>query len=75
MNKIITFTLGGINFEYDEEKNNRNIQKHGISFKQAARVFFDYDRIELYDEEHSIDEDILKGFIKTEMVLLLALHD
>lgn len=57
MNKIITFTLGGINFEYDEEKNNRNIQKHGISFKQAARVFFDYDRIELYDEEHSIDED------------------
>ncbi|MCD7766489.1 MAG: BrnT family toxin [Lachnospiraceae bacterium] len=44
-------------FEYDEEKNSRNIQKHGISFKSAARVFFDYDRIEFYDEENSITED------------------
>lgn len=53
----VTFTLGGMTFEYDEEKNRKNIQKHGISFKSAARVFFDYDRIELYDEEHSEDED------------------
>ncbi len=28
-----------------------------ISFKSAARVFFDYDRIELYDEENSEVED------------------
>ena len=55
--KMVTFTLGGMFFEYDEEKNQKNIQKHGISFKNAARVFFDYDRIELYDEEHSDDED------------------
>ena len=46
-----------MNFEYDEEKNRKNIQKHGISFKSAARVFFDYDRIEMFDEEHSYDED------------------
>ncbi|MBQ9823023.1 MAG: BrnT family toxin [Solobacterium sp.] len=44
-------------FEYNEEKNRINIQKHGISFRSAARVFFDYDRIELYDEENSQDED------------------
>ena len=44
-------------FEYDEEKNRKNVQKHGISFRNAARAFFDYDRIELYDEEHSDDED------------------
>ncbi|MBD5148831.1 MAG: BrnT family toxin [Oscillibacter sp.] len=44
-------------FEYDSEKNRKNIEKHGISFKSAARVFFDYDRIELYDESHSEDED------------------
>lgn len=49
--------LGEIVFEYDEEKNQKNIQKHGISFKNAARVFFDYDRIEFYDEEHSQDEE------------------
>ena len=53
----VRFTLGGMLFEYDPEKNRKNIEKHGISFKSAARVFFDYDRIELYDEAHSENED------------------
>ncbi len=44
-------------FEYDEEKNQANIKKHGISFKVAARVSFDYNRIELYDEANSYTED------------------
>ena len=56
-NKYITFILGGITFEYDENKNKTNIKKHGISFKSAARVFFDYDRIELYDEENSVFDE------------------
>ena len=54
---VVRFTLGGLLFEYDPEKNRKNIEKHGISFKSAARIFFDYDRIELYDEIHSGDED------------------
>ena len=54
---VVRFTLGGMLFEYDPEKNRKNIEKHGISFKSAARVFFDYDRIELYDEVHSGEED------------------
>ena len=56
-NRNIIFKMGGILFEYDEEKNISNIGKHGISFKSAARVFFDYNRIEMYDEENSIEED------------------
>ena len=55
--KTITFMLGGMFFEYDEEKNEKNIKKHGISFKSAARIFFDYDRIELFDEENSEYEE------------------
>lgn len=55
--KTISFSLNGMLFEYDEEKNQQNIRKHGISFRSAARVFFDYDRIEFYDEENSADED------------------
>ena len=55
--RCISFTLGSMFFEYDEEKNKKNIEKHGISFKSAARIFFDYDRIEFYDEENSIEED------------------
>lgn len=54
---VVRFTLGGLLFEYDSEKNRKNIEKHGSSFKRAARIFFDYDRIELYDELHSGDED------------------
>jgi len=55
--RTVSFSLGGMLFEYDENKNEINIQKHGISFRHAARVFFDYDRIEYYDDEHSENED------------------
>ena len=54
---LVSFTLSGMQFEYDEAKNQQNIDKHGISFMNAARVFFDYDRIKFYDEEHSRDEN------------------
>ena len=44
-------------FEWDEEKNRINKKKHKISFETAAHVFYDPDYIEMYDFEHSIDED------------------
>ncbi|MDO4961213.1 MAG: BrnT family toxin [Eubacteriales bacterium] len=44
-------------FEWDEEKEQKNIRKHGIDFSTAALVFGDDNRIELYDESHSFDED------------------
>ena len=52
-NRTVSFSLGGMAFEYDEEKNQINIKKHGISFRSAARIFFDYDRIEFFDDAHS----------------------
>lgn len=56
INRNVNFTLGGMVFEYDEQKNQINIKKHGIPFTAAARVFFDYDRIEMTDDAHSDDE-------------------
>lgn len=44
-------------FEWDEEKNAVNIEKHKISFETAAHVFYDPAYIEMYDFEHSVDED------------------
>ena len=35
-------------FEWDEEKNRRNIKKHGISFNTAVLVFGDENRIEYF---------------------------
>jgi hypothetical protein len=44
-------------FEWDEEKEKINIKKHHISFNLAKKVFNDINRIEIYDIQHSIDED------------------
>ena len=44
-------------FEWDENKNKSNINKHGISFQLAARVFQDAHVIILPDELHSTDEE------------------
>ena len=44
-------------FEWDEDKNAINKQKHKISFETALHVFDDLDYIEIYDFEHSKDED------------------
>ena len=44
-------------FEWDSEKERLNIENHGIDFETAMLVFNDDDRIEIYDVEHSIDED------------------
>lgn len=56
-NNQIFFVINDIYFEYDKEKNESNIKKHDISFEIAARVFFDQNRIEMYDEENSSEED------------------
>lgn len=53
--KTVTFSLGGMIFEYDEKKNKINIEKHGISFKSAARVFFDTERIRKNENGAEID--------------------
>ena len=46
-----------LNFEWDEEKNEINKKKHKISFETAVHVFDDPDYIEMYDFEHSKDEE------------------
>ena len=50
-------TITYLNFEWDREKAKRNKIKHGISFKAAAKVFNDPNRLEEYDFEHSFDEE------------------
>ena len=40
-------------FEWDEQKNIINIEKHGVSFDIAAKAFVDPHRLTLADENHS----------------------
>lgn len=46
-----------LSFEWDEVKAEINKRKHGISFETAAQVFLDDDRLEIYDEAHSTEEE------------------
>lgn len=54
--ETVSFELAGIHFEYDRAKEEKNITKHGISFRIAARVFFDYDYIEAPDDDNEDGE-------------------
>lgn len=44
-------------FEWDENKNQANIRKHGIDFEYAKFAFLDPYRKTFYDENHSYDEE------------------
>lgn len=44
-------------FEWDEEKNQKNIKKHNISFEEAKTVFYDKKALFDFDKNHSDDED------------------
>ena len=48
--------IGDLFFEWDSEKAEKNIRKHGISFETAGKVFQDTSIIELFDSLHSDTE-------------------
>ncbi len=43
-------------FEWDEEKDRTNREKHGVGFEQAQRAFLDPRRRVMVDEAHSGQE-------------------
>lgn len=58
-------------FEWDKIKNKQNVKKHGITFKEASKLFTGRaEYLELFDNLHSEDEDrfiaigpIVKGIV------------
>jgi uncharacterized DUF497 family protein len=53
-------------FIWDPEKEQENVREHGVDFKTAEQVFFDYNRKERYDDDSSDNEDRWQtmGFFK-----------
>ena len=64
-----------IRFEWDENKNTINRQKHKISFEEAKTVFYDENALLIDDPDHSETEDrfILLG-LSREAKLLVVCH-
>ena len=61
-------------FEWDENKNQLNIRKHGINFRDAGYVFSDPFALNIPDDEHSNNEErwLLLGQNLNEQVLLVV---
>ncbi len=61
-------------FEWDENKNQLNIRKHGIDFHDAAYVFSDPFALSIPDDDHSEMEErwLLLGKCLNESVLLVV---
>ena len=64
-----------IQFVWDENKNQRNRRKHGITFDEASTAFTDENGRVIFDPEHSEDEDrfILLG-LDSSLRLLVVCH-
>jgi uncharacterized protein len=62
-------------FEWNEEKAQINLSKHGISFTEATTVFEDPNCLLMDDPQHSIDERrfLILGY-STVNRLLLVVH-
>jgi hypothetical protein len=53
----VQYQLGDLKFSWDTEKYRRNVQKHGITFEEAATTWLDRNAIEEFDQAHSTRED------------------
>ena len=72
--EILLMTVVQGRFEWDSEKNEINVQKHGFSFEEVLYVFNDHFAIESIDRENSSLEETrykLIGRIKTQIILFV----
>ena len=67
--------MNEIHFEWNFEKAKANLKKHGVSFEEAATVFWDDFALEFYDDSHSHLEDrMLLLDLSSKIRLLLICH-
>lgn len=64
-------------FEWDPNKAELNLEKHGVAFEEATSVFADLMFITVVDDEHSIDEEryITIGMSAQGRLLMIAHTD
>lgn len=64
-----------IRFEWDPVKAAANLKKHGVSFEEAASIFYDEFAVQFFDAENSSSEDrFLMLGLSAQARLLLVCH-
>ncbi len=61
-------------FDWDGQKAENNLKKHGVSFDEAASVWEDYFNIEFFDEGHSVEENrfLIIGESNAQRLLIIS---
>lgn len=66
-----------INFEWDPDKATTNLEKHSVSFSEAASAFADPLSLTIFDPNHSANEDrfLLLGLSAIQRLLVVSHTD
>lgn len=61
-------------FEWNEEKAEKNLAKHGVAFDEAMTVFHDPLHVDFYDPDHSDEEEryLIVGRSRRGRLLILS---
>ena len=66
------YRLQGVEFEWDTNKFQINLEKHGVSFEEAAEVFFDPFYQEGDATAHDEQRNFILGYSRTQRLLLVV---
>jgi uncharacterized protein len=68
----VSYELHGVSFEWDSEKADTNLLKHGVSFQTACEVFFD-PFVRLLDASGSAESrEAAVGYTEGELLLFVV---
>ncbi|MBD1940130.1 BrnT family toxin [Microcoleus sp. FACHB-68] len=68
----IVYRLQGIEFEWNINKAQSNIEKHGVTFEEAAEVFFDPFYQEGDATSNDEQRDFIIGYSRAQRLLLVV---
>jgi len=68
------YRLQGVEFEWDDHKAQQNVEKHGVTFEEAAEVFFDpfYQYGDATPAEADEQRDFILGYSVAQRLLLVV---
>jgi hypothetical protein len=63
-----------VKFEWDQQKANSNLKKHGVTFQEATTIFGDMLSVTFDDPDHSVNERrlITFGVSRTDKLLVVS---
>jgi uncharacterized protein len=68
----VVYRLQGVLFEWDSDKAESNVSKHGVTFEEAAEVFFDpFYQIGDASANHE-QRDFIIGYSLSQRILLVV---